>query len=169
LGRDDELVAMLQAADDPTELAANLSARGLRRLARSYGLYETVGGGRYFNGRENGPRVALAERLRRASLPHRQHAGRPVQLPPDAAALLRAELLRQAEVVRVATPEALRAALAALELLLVVVGQVGGGNLGETDRAQLLADVRALLTSPREATIVAQARTLAGLVVALLS
>jgi hypothetical protein len=46
LGRDEELVAMLQAGDDPGQLTANLSARGLRRLVRHYGLYETIGGGR---------------------------------------------------------------------------------------------------------------------------
>jgi hypothetical protein len=90
-----------------------------------------------------------------------------VLLSPDAAALLRAELLRQAEVVRLAAPEELRPALAALELL-VVAGQAAGSTLGETDRAQLVGEVRALLASPREAAIVAQARSLAGVLAALL-
>jgi hypothetical protein len=168
LGRDAELLARLRRADDPALLLVELPATILRRLVRHYSLYETVGGGRYYVGPKNAARLALTERLRRAGLPHRQHAGRPMQLPPDAATVFRTELLRQAEVVGVAAPEALRPALAALELLLVVAGQAGGSVLGEEDRQQLVGEVRALLSSPRDAAIVAQARTLAGLLVALL-
>lgn len=74
-----------------------------------------------------------------------------------------AELLRQAKAVQAAMPEDLRPALAALERLLA-----DDGDLGEADRAQLLADVRALLAYPREVAIMAQARVLAGVLVALL-
>jgi hypothetical protein len=72
--------------------------------------------------------------------------------------------LRQLKLGRIqAEPEALRPALAALELLLVVAGQVAGGALGEEDRAQLVGEVRSFLSSPREAAVVAQARSLAAL------
>jgi hypothetical protein len=168
LGRDIELLTQLRQADDPGQLLATLAPATLGRLARSCGLFETIGGKRYYTGPENAARIALSERLRRAGLPHRQHAGRPVPLQGDAATAFRAELLRQAELVRVAAPEALRPELAALELLLVVAGQVAGSALGETDRAQLVGEVRALLASPREAAIVAQARSLAGVLAALL-
>jgi len=165
---DIELLAQLRQAGDPSQLLATLAPAALGRLARSCGLFETVGSKRYYIGLENAARLALTERLRRAGLPYRQHGARPVVLPPDAAALLRAELLCQAEAVCLAAPEALRPTLAALELLLVVAGQSAGSALGEEDRAQLVGEVRALLSSPREAAIVAQARSLAGGLVALL-
>jgi hypothetical protein len=164
---DIELLAQLRQAGDPSQLLATLAPAALGRLARSCGLFETVGSKRYYAGPENVARLALSERLRRQGLPHRQHGARAVLLSPDAAALLRAELLRQAEVVRLAAPEELRPALAALELL-VVAGLAAGSTLGETDRAQLVGEVRALLASPREAAIVAQARSLAGVLAALL-
>jgi hypothetical protein len=165
---DIELLAQLHQADNPSQLLATLSPAAQGRLARSCGLFETVGSKRYYAGPENVARLALAERLRRAGLPHRQHGARPVALSPESAALLRAEMLRQAEAVSVAAPEALRPALAALELLLVVAGQVAGSALGEEDRAQLVGEVRSLLASPRENAIVAQAQSLAGVFTALL-
>jgi hypothetical protein len=139
MGRDDRLLAALREAEAPAAVLSEERPSTLRRLARAYGLFETIGGTRYFRGAENAARVALAEQLRRAGLPHRQQAGSP--LPPAAAAQFGALVQRQAAVVQGAQePGQLLGALAALELLLVVGTRAG---LAELEDGRLLSDVRA--------------------------
>jgi hypothetical protein len=158
MGQDDRLLAALREAEAPAAVLSGERPSTLRRLARAYGLFETVGGTRYFRGEENVVRVALAEQLRRAGLPHRQHAGSPPPLGPAAAAQVRALVQRQAAVVQGARePGQLLAVLAALELLLIVGARAG---LAELEDGRLLADVRALLARPSHALVAAQAHAL---------
>jgi hypothetical protein len=112
----------------------------------------------YFRCAENAARLALAEQLRRAGLPHRQQAGSPLPLPPAAAAQLCAFVQRHAAVVQgTQKPTQILAALAARELLLVVGARAG---LAELEDGRLLGDVRALLARPSPALLAAQARAL---------